>query len=63
MEQDVSPVSSLLTEKVAGADDKQKRVEEKRMLTVVKATLKAVLAQWKDAVKACRLVRSPVVCT
>lgn len=47
-------VAKLITahwEKVAGADDKQRRAEEKRLQALVKSTLKLVLSQWKDAVK------------
>jgi helicase SWR1 len=40
-------------EKVAGADDKERKAEEKRLNVLAKATLKAVLAQWKEAVKVC----------
>ncbi|KAF8331341.1 uncharacterized protein EI90DRAFT_1010738 [Cantharellus anzutake] len=38
-------------EKVAGADEKSKRLEEKKMQALVRSTLRAVQAHWKDAVK------------
>ncbi len=38
-------------EKMAGADEKTKRLEEKKMQALVKSTLKTVQALWKDAVK------------
>ena len=38
-------------EKVAGADEKVKRLEEKKMQALVKSTMKVIQAQWKDAVK------------
>ena len=40
-------------EKVAGADDKERKAEEKRLNILAKTTLKVVLAQWKEAVRVC----------
>lgn len=38
-------------EKAAGADDKERKAEERRLNALAKTTLKAVLSQWKEAVK------------
>lgn len=43
-------------EKVAAADDKERKAEERRVLMLAKTTLKAVTNQWKDAVKVRQLL-------
>lgn len=46
----VAKIIAAHWEKIAGADDRERRIEEKRIKGLVKSTLKLVLAEWKVAV-------------